>query len=40
MDKILFWVQVVIVAAIGIYLMKAAASQTNIQGLRDFTQAI
>jgi hypothetical protein len=40
MDKAMFWLQVIIVSMIGIYLFKMFASQTSVQGLRDFAQAL
>jgi hypothetical protein len=40
MGKAMFWLQIVIVCMIGIYLFKMFASQTSIQGLRDFAQAL
>jgi hypothetical protein len=40
MGKAMFWLQVIIVSMIGIYLFKMFASQTSVQGLRDFAQAL
>lgn len=40
MGKAMFWLQVIVVSMIGIYLFKMFASQTSVQGLRDFAQAL
>lgn len=40
MGKAMFWLQVVVVAILGIYAFKLVASQTSIQGLQDFAKAI
>lgn len=40
MGKAMFWLQVVIVSMIGIYVFKLFASQTSIDGLRNFAQAL
>lgn len=40
MGKLTFWVMVAVVAMIGIYVFKLVASQTNVQGLKDFAQAL
>lgn len=40
MDKFAFWFMVGLVAAIWIYAFKAVASQTNIDGLKGFAQAL
>lgn len=36
MDKIFFWITVVIVAVIGIWLLKMLAGATNIDGFKSF----
>lgn len=40
MDKIMFWIMVVAVAIGGIYVFKLVASQSNIEGLKNFAQVI
>lgn len=40
MGKAMFWLQVVIVAIVGIYVFKFIASQTGIEGLKSFAQAV
>lgn len=40
MAKLTFWVMVAVVAIIGIYLFKLVASQTNIDGLKQFAESI
>jgi len=36
----MFWVTVALVGVLGVYGVKFAAAQTNIQGLRSFAQAL
>jgi hypothetical protein len=40
MGKLTFWFMIGLVAAIWIYTFKLVASQTNVQGLKDFAQAL
>lgn len=40
MEKFTFWVMVAVVAIIGIYVLKFVASQSNIDGLKSFAEAI
>lgn len=40
MDKIGFWVMVVVAAILGIYVFKMLASQSNIDGLKSFAEVI
>ena len=40
LSKLGFWVSVAVAAIIGIYVFKLAASQTGIQGLKDFAGSI
>ena len=40
MNKIGFWVMVVVAAIVGIYLFKLVASKSNIAGLQGFAEAI
>jgi hypothetical protein len=40
MEKLTFWLMVVIAAIIGIWIFKFIAAQTNLPGLQQFAQAI
>lgn len=40
MGKAMFWLQVVIVAIIGIWVFKFAATQSGVEGLNTFAQAL
>ncbi len=40
MDKVMFWLMVVFVAIGGIYVFKLIASQSSIEGLKNFAQVI
>lgn len=40
MEKITFWLMVVVVAIGGIYVFKLVASQSSIDGLKSFAEAI
>ncbi len=40
MDKIGFWIMVVVAAIVGIYVFKMLASQSNIDGLKSFAEVI
>lgn len=40
MDKFLFWVMVALAGAVGVFAIKAVASQTNVEGLRAFANAL
>jgi hypothetical protein len=40
MDKAFFWLTIVVVAIIGIYVFKALAGASNIDGLKAFASGI
>lgn len=40
MNKLMFWVMVVVAAIVGIYLFKMAAAKSNIPGLKQFAEVI
>jgi hypothetical protein len=39
-EKLGFWLMVVVVSIIGIYVFKIIASQSNIDGLKSFAEVI
>ena len=40
MNKITFWLMVVVAAIVGIYFFKLAAAKSNMPGLQTFAEAI
>ncbi len=40
MNKLTFWIMVVVAAIIGIYVFKAVAAKSNIPGLQKFAEVI
>lgn len=40
MEKLTFWLMVIVVAILGIYAFKLVASQSSIDGLKKFAEVI